>query len=432
MVDTIWSEAQRQLRGALATKDYEFWIAPLRLARHDADEVTLEVASQFARDWIAREYRALIERASGSRADATNVRLVVNRQLAPSCQSGARRSRSRRPRSTRTRRTLHLRDLRRPGRQRGGVPGRETIVEHPGNATTRSSSRWVRPRKTRLLSAIGRGILRAPRWRRLRLTEHFVNDMVGALRRDQMDRFRHRYRAISTLVVDDVQFLRGKKRSQESSPTRSRLARAGQADRAGVRPAAPSCPTWRRRSAAASRPACSSTSSRPTSASAVCSSSGTGALELTLQPSVVGTWPRNGVRTCASSRHAHPAGGHREALRPDVDAVGGARGARALPPTARTAERVGRPHHRRGVPALSRDAGRAHVTRRTARVSVPRQVAMFLCRRHTEAPLQAIGAEFGGRDHSTVVHALGAVERRLAADHALRDAVAALEARLTG
>src|SRR5262249_55215878 len=45
--------------------------------------------------------------------------------------------------------------------------------------------------------------------------EQFVNDMVGALRRDQMDRFRQRYRGISTLVVDDVQFLAGKKRSQE-------------------------------------------------------------------------------------------------------------------------------------------------------------------------------------------------------------------------
>jgi chromosomal replication initiator protein len=70
--------------------------------------------------------------------------------------------------------------------------------------------------------------------------------------------------------------------------------------------------------------------------------------------------------------------------------------------------------------------------RRTARLAVPRQIAMFLCRRHTEAPLQAIGAELGGRDHSTVVHALGAVERKLAADGELRAAVAALEARLSG
>ena len=65
MVDTIWLEAQRQLRGALAGREYEFWVAPIRAVRWEADELTLEVPSQFARDWIAREYLALIERAVG-------------------------------------------------------------------------------------------------------------------------------------------------------------------------------------------------------------------------------------------------------------------------------------------------------------------------------------------------------------------------------
>jgi chromosomal replication initiator protein len=68
--------------------------------------------------------------------------------------------------------------------------------------------------------------------------------------------------------------------------------------------------------------------------------------------------------------------------------------------------------------------------RRTARVALPRQVAMYLCRHHTDAPLNRIGAQLGGRDHSTVVHALGAIERRLERDAALRKAVVALQARL--
>ena len=68
--------------------------------------------------------------------------------------------------------------------------------------------------------------------------------------------------------------------------------------------------------------------------------------------------------------------------------------------------------------------------RRTARVALPRQVAMYLCRQHTDAPLTRIGAELGGRDHSTVVHALGAIERRLATDAKLRQSVLALRARL--
>ena len=57
---------------------------------------------------------------------------------------------------------------------------------------------------------------------------------------------------------------------------------------------------------------------------------------------------------------------------------------------------------------------------------------MYLCRRHTDAPLGAIGKELGGRDHSTVVHALGAIEERLRRDAELRATVSLLEARLGG
>ena len=75
---------------------------------------------------------------------------------------------------------------------------------------------------------------------------------------------------------------------------------------------------------------------------------------------------------------------------------------------------------------------RAELTsaRRTARVVLPRHVAMYLCRRHTDAPLGVIGKELGGRDHSTVVHALGAIEERLRTDAELREIVSMLEARL--
>ena len=68
--------------------------------------------------------------------------------------------------------------------------------------------------------------------------------------------------------------------------------------------------------------------------------------------------------------------------------------------------------------------------RRTARLAVPRHLAMYPCRQHTDVPLARIGAELGGRDHSTVVHALGAIERRLEKDATLREAVSLLRARL--
>jgi chromosomal replication initiator protein len=49
-------------------------------------------------------------------------------------------------------------------------------------------------------------------------------------------------------------------------------------------------------------------------------------------------------------------------------------------------------------------------------VLYPRQLAMFLCRRLTDASLPEIGHAFGGRDHTTVMHAVGKIEREMAQD----------------
>ncbi len=64
--------------------------------------------------------------------------------------------------------------------------------------------------------------------------------------------------------------------------------------------------------------------------------------------------------------------------------------------------------------------------RRLASLAHPRQVAMFLARRHTSSSLQDIGAAFG-RDHSTVLHALRTVEAKLNSDAILRDMLSRFE-----
>ena len=55
-------------------------------------------------------------------------------------------------------------------------------------------------------------------------------------------------------------------------------------------------------------------------------------------------------------------------------------------------------------------------TSRAARVSWPRQVAMYLARELTGESLPAIGRQFGGRDHTTVLHACRRTSKRIAAD----------------
>ncbi len=68
---------------------------------------------------------------------------------------------------------------------------------------------------------------------------------------------------------------------------------------------------------------------------------------------------------------------------------------------------------------------------RTARIAWPRQVAMYLARELTSESLPSIGRHFGGRDHTTVLHAWRRTTARIATDDASREAVEKLSNQLS-
>ena len=70
-------------------------------------------------------------------------------------------------------------------------------------------------------------------------------------------------------------------------------------------------------------------------------------------------------------------------------------------------------------------------TRRTRNVAYPRQIAMYLCRKLTDMSLPKIGEEFGGRDHTTVIHAYEKISQGLKNDEALKNTVSELSKRIT-
>jgi chromosomal replication initiator protein len=69
------------------------------------------------------------------------------------------------------------------------------------------------------------------------------------------------------------------------------------------------------------------------------------------------------------------------------------------------------------------DTKRLQSRRRFSGIQMPRQVGMYLVRRLTSLSLEEIGAYFGGRDHSTVLHACRKIERTLRVDSELTSAV---------
>jgi chromosomal replication initiator protein len=68
--------------------------------------------------------------------------------------------------------------------------------------------------------------------------------------------------------------------------------------------------------------------------------------------------------------------------------------------------------------------------RRSQAVAYPRQVAMYLSRELTDASLPKIGKEFGGRDHTTVMHANAKITRLISEDRSVYNLVQDLTARI--
>jgi len=65
--------------------------------------------------------------------------------------------------------------------------------------------------------------------------------------------------------------------------------------------------------------------------------------------------------------------------------------------------------------------------RRTKNIALPRQMAMYLCRKHTSTSFPVIGDKFGGKDHSTVIHASKIIEKRMKTDLFMQSTIETLE-----
>ena len=68
--------------------------------------------------------------------------------------------------------------------------------------------------------------------------------------------------------------------------------------------------------------------------------------------------------------------------------------------------------------------------KRTRQIAFPRQIAMYLCRELMDASLPQIGQAFGGRDHSTVIHACEKIAKEQEKDRGLQDDISKIKERL--
>jgi chromosomal replication initiator protein len=285
--------------------------------------------------------------------------------------------------------------------------------------------------KTHLMQAIAHELLRRTPSLRLAYvgTEQFTNEFIGAIQAGQMGDFRRRFREIDLLLVDDVQFLKGKESTQEEFfHTFNAIYEAGrQIVLTSDRPPK-EIPGLESRLVSRFEWGMVANIDSPDLEHRIAilkKKASLDHLELTIPDEVIefiAQHVKSSVRELegsiikllayASLKHREISVDlAREALRDKL------RGASQsdfpdVPPTTITVATIQQVVSREW--GVTPDGLRSKT--RTKQLTVPRQVAMYLCRELLALQLVEIGNAFGGRDHSTVIHSLDRVAEDMATE----------------
>jgi chromosomal replication initiator protein len=217
MHDAPWERLLTALEGRLPPQALDTWVRPGRVLVHRDDRLEIGVPSQFIRGYLVEHYLNDLQGAA-TLCFGPGVRLTISVAPADGAAAGSL------PRA--------------PAALPLAEPDRlytfDTFVVGSSNQFARAAclavaevpSRAYNPifiyggvglGKTHLLHAIGHQIRQTHPQLRLRYlsTETFTNELIGAIRYDKTPDFRHRYRTSDLLLIDDIQFISGKERTQE-------------------------------------------------------------------------------------------------------------------------------------------------------------------------------------------------------------------------
>ena len=224
MLDSLW----RRLLGALSEKlpapILESWIHPCRLVAAEGDQLTIAAPNTFSRDWLMQHYLdALTSAGRDAIGGEPRITVVVDDRPAPAVSIATSAPLMAPPRAT-TRSPEGLNP--RYTFDSFVVGSSNQFAQAASQAVAELPSRAYNPLfiyggvglgKTHLLHAVGHQAFRLfPGMTVLYLSsERFTNELINAIRYDRTAEFRNRYRTIDLLLIDDIQFISGKERTQE-------------------------------------------------------------------------------------------------------------------------------------------------------------------------------------------------------------------------
>lgn len=255
-VAEVWEHVHQILKEKVKLATFESWVRPTKLLEINGDEAVIGVRNDFQRSWILNYHvGAIVDALSQVMSRQMTARLVVDSTLETSDYTPFIASISVAP----SQESTSLAPLDSRGRQpaagdyagiRAPQPEATQLRQHSTNLNAKhtfdafvvgshnrfshSAAMAVAERpgqaynplfiyggvglgKTHVMQAIGHHILEhSPQIQvRYMSCERFTNELINSIKDDRMIEFRKRYRQIDVLLMDDIQFIQGKERTQE-------------------------------------------------------------------------------------------------------------------------------------------------------------------------------------------------------------------------
>jgi chromosomal replication initiator protein len=222
MLAGLWDQLIEAVSRRIPATAVDSWVRPCRLVALEGDHLRISAPNRFSREWLVQRYMPALETAAADCIGGhPRISVVIDSgaehgDAAPPAAGGA---------AARPHPTLESLNPRYTF---------ETFVVGSGNQFAQAASQAVAELpsraynplfiyggvglgKTHLLHAVGHQSAKLFNGMTVSYvsTERFTNELINAIRYDRTSEFRGRYRTIDLLLIDDIQFISGKERTQE-------------------------------------------------------------------------------------------------------------------------------------------------------------------------------------------------------------------------